>query len=225
VTKPDPSKESPAVTAAEPSEVPEPTPAPDPTEGYPLAYTPKYTQKDAYDAVMNPNGIQGVTQTRIGTFFNRDEPTVVEYSELSRQLESIYKGEEVVWPELNAEWQDWGYTSIVNTAEGSVRTMDVGKYMQDQKYYNVVHDHDQALRAIMGEPTSIDVDKTPEGMTRVPYNYLETTKSLTPKELAGAAYEILYLETWYLVPMADQGVLIKTPDGCYTGEMIVEMNK
>ncbi|MEG0322160.1 MAG: hypothetical protein RR606_08220, partial [Oscillospiraceae bacterium] len=167
----------------------------------------------------------GVPQPSMGTFVPSADPPGVESSALSRPLESIYKGEEVVWPELNAEWQDWGYTSIVNSAEGSVRTMEVGKYMQDQKYYNVVHDHDQALRAIMGEPTSIDVDKTPEGMTRVPYNYLETTKSLTPKELAGAAYEILYLETWYLVPMADQGVLIKTPDGCYTGEMIVEMNQ
>lgn len=223
--------ESPVVPSSAPASTPvssvppAPSEAPDPTAGYPLGFTPKYTQQDAYSAETNASGNKDVIQTRINTFFNKGEPTVVEYSELSRQLESIYKGEEIVWPELNDEWKGWGYTSIVNTAEGSVRTMEVGKYMQDQKYYNVCKDHDQALRAIMGECTSVDLDKTPAGLTRVPYNYLETTKSLTPKELAGAAYEILYLEAWYLVPMADQGVLIKTPDGTYTGEMIVEMNK
>ncbi|MEG1633960.1 MAG: hypothetical protein RR314_07920 [Oscillospiraceae bacterium] len=216
---------APPTTPPPVSSVPEPTVAPDPTAEYPLGYTPKYTQADAYSAETNASGNKDVVQTRIDTFFNKAEPTVVEYSELCRQLESIYRGEEVVWPELNDDWKGWGYTSIVNSEEGSVRTMEAGKYMQDEKYYSVCYDHDQALRAIMGEPISVDLDKTPEGLTRVPYNYLETTKSLTPKELAGAAYEILYLETWYLVPMADQGVLIKTPDGIYTGEMIVELNK
>ncbi|MEG3030496.1 MAG: hypothetical protein RR827_08900 [Oscillospiraceae bacterium] len=214
------SPEAPAATAE-----PAPTKAPDPTEGYPRGYTPKYTQKDAYSAETNAGGNKDVTQTRIGTFFNKAEPTVVEYSELSRKLESIYKGTEIVWPELNDDWKGWGYTSIVNSPEGSVRTMEAGKYMQDQKYFTVTQEHDAALRAIIGEYTSVDTDKTPAGLTRVPYTYMESKKSLTPKELAGAAYEVLYLQTWYLVPMADQGVLIKTPDGSYTGEMIVEMNK
>ncbi|MEG1778612.1 MAG: hypothetical protein RR263_00805, partial [Oscillospiraceae bacterium] len=159
--------------------------AADPTARYPIGFTPKYTQNDAYSAETNASGNPDVIQTKINTFFNKGEPTVVEYAELTRQLESIYKGEEVVWPELNDEWKGWGYTSIVNTAEGSSRTMEVGKYMQDQKYVTVCTQHDQALRAIMGECTSVDLDKTPEGLTRVPYNYLETTKSLTPKELAG----------------------------------------
>ncbi|MEG1558304.1 MAG: hypothetical protein RR235_09585 [Oscillospiraceae bacterium] len=197
----------------------------DSAEGYPRSYTPKYSQADAYSAETNASGNKDVVQTRINTFFNKAEPTVVEYSELSRKLESIYKGEEVVWPELNDEWRDWGYTSIENSEKGSIRTMSAGKYMQDQKYFEVTQEHDKALRAIMGDYVSVDTDKTPKGLTRVPYTYLESSKSLTPKELAGAAFEVLYLQTWYLVPMADQGVLIKTPDGSYTGEMIVEMNK
>lgn len=63
------------------------------------------------------------------------------------------------------------------------------------------------------------------GTQTVPHSMIETTKSLTDKELAGAAYECFYLQTWYLVPAADQGVCIKTGDGTYTAEDILKLYK
>lgn len=193
----------------------EPAAPADPTEGYPLTYKPKYSMAD-----INAGNKNIVTHQYTGCY-DKTVGTTIEYTAVARELESIYKETEIVWPELNDEWKGYKYTDITNTETVSSRTMDVGQYKE--KGDKVIKEHIDWLNGIAGTPSSAKEVEVPAGEERVRYSYLKYDKSLTPKELAGIAYEALYLQTWILVPAADQGVCIVTPDGAFTAQMIVDM--
>lgn len=164
-----------------------------------------------------------IVQVSPGLFVDNTAPTTVEYNSLGRDLESMYTGETVTWPELNQEWKDWNYTSIANTATKSSRTMTAGSF--SAKAADVIVQHTGLMSDVISGPVN-DAETTKElqeGEAFVPFSYLTVDKSLTREELAGIAYEAFYLQTWNLVPAADQGVCIVTPDGAYTAEMILAM--
>lgn len=52
--------------------------------------------------------------------------TTIEYTALARDIEAMYKEQEIIWPELNEEWKGYKYTAIVNTDTVSTCTMDIG---------------------------------------------------------------------------------------------------
>lgn len=203
--------------SAAPEATPEPTPEPVPeAPKYPLTYTPRVTDPLGGNIVRN----------EMAVVFDKTTPIMVEYTELARQLESIYKETEIVWPELDDQWKGWNYMEITNKDGVSSRTLNAGGYTG--KGDQVIKEHIDWLKGIAGNDFKVvylKQEEVKDDESTVPYSMIETTKSLTDKELAGAAYECFYLQTWYLVPAADQGVCIKTGDGTYTAEDILKLHK
>jgi hypothetical protein len=184
------------------------------TVSYPLSYTPAHSMAEIND------GNKDISRNASVVFFSVAEPTTIQYTELARQLESIYKEEEIVWPELDDEWKSYKYSEITNVDGVSTRTMDVEAYKE--KGDKVINEHIDWLKGIGGDYeliTDIDAELP---VTYVPFSCIKYDKSLTNKELAGIAYEAFYLQTWHLVPAENQGVMIQTPDGDFTAEQILE---
>lgn len=181
---------------------------------YPLSYTPEHSMSEINE------GKENITRNKNVVFFDKSAPTTIQYTELARQLESIYKEEEIAWPELNDEWKSYKYTDITNADGVSTRTMEAGVYQE--KGDKVIDEHIDWLKGIAGDYELINKIDAELPVVAVPYSCIKVNKSLSNKELAGLAYEAFYLQTWHLVPAANQGVLIQTPDGDFTAEQILE---
>lgn len=211
-----------AVSDAAPASGSEPAPesTPAPTAEavtYPLTYTPKFAREDV--PTEGGGGIEGITLGYGGVVYDETKPTTLEYPAISNQLLAMYKGEETPWPEYDDQWKDWGYDSIENTDTASIRVMTLGRF--DNRHAEVLMEYGAYLSGLGVDTVRSDWAEAP--LMNVPYSLLESKASMTAVQLAEAAYYALFMQTWSLVPADKQGVMINTPDGSYTAEMILEM--